>query len=483
MITGLGAIILPLCIFFWRTPLRLLQLVFIGAAFAAAAVFVVGGYGVAPGLLPAMLFIGYFLLRVALGASYPTGNGVLRVLTPFILVVVGALVSSLLMPRFFENEIFVWPQKLSGFGVLTPLSPNAGNYTQDIYLIINAALAVAASFYLVTIGRKMEILFNTYLCTGLMVVFISVWQFTSNLTHIWFPTSFFLSNPGWALLSGESIGSLLRITGPFSEPAALAGYLCGIIGASGWMVFNGDRRLVPHLTLFLSLGALLLSTSTTGYAALAIMTVGLALYTLVMGSASVKKRVLIGLTAAGAMVAITITVVPAVAPGVAYEAAGIAEATLNKQQSSSYMDRTSTDFDSLKAAAASYGLGVGWGSNRSSSLFPGLAASIGLWGIAGLLWFVTRILSHVRLARHRTTIPELQRVIHGCTGALIGTLVAATLSAPGLTSPDFYLLLALLIAAAGRLRWEAGAAQAPLPRFAAFARPKVLAEHTTLPGQ
>ena len=74
-------------------------------------------------------------------------------------------------------------------------------------------------------------------------------------------------------------------------------------------------------------------------------------------------------------------------------------------------------------------------------------------------------------------------VIHGCTGALIGTLVAASLSAPGLTSPDFYLLLALLIAAAGRLRWEASVAQAPLPRFTAFAAPKALAERTTLPGQ
>ena len=314
MITALGAIVLPLCVLFWRTPLRLLQLVFFGAAFAAAAVFVIGSYGVAPGLLPALLFIGYFLLRVALGANYPTGNGVLRVLTPFILVVIGALVSSLLMPRFFEDEIFVWPQKLSGFGVLTPLSPNAGNYTQDMYLIINAGLTIAASLYLVTIGRNMQILFNCYLYAGLMVVFISLWQFAANTTHIWFPTSFFLSNPGWALLSDESIGSVIRITGPFSEPAALAGYLCGIIGASGWMIFNGDRRLLTRLAFLLGLGVLLLSTSTTGYAALLIMAAGLALYTFVVGSATLKKRVLIGLTAAGVVVAITIAAVPAVAP-------------------------------------------------------------------------------------------------------------------------------------------------------------------------
>jgi hypothetical protein len=295
---------------------------------------------------------------------------------------------------------------------------------------------------------------------------------------VWFPTSFFLSNPGWALLSEESIGSVIRITGRFSEPAALAGYLCGIIGASGWMIFNGDRRTLTRLAFLSGLAVLLLCTSTTGYAALLIMAAGLALYTFVVGSATLKKRVLTGLTAGGVVVAIAIAAVPAVAPGVAHQAVSIVNATLTKQQSSSYQDRTSTDTDSLKAAAASYGLGVGWGSNRSSSLIPGLAASVGVWGILGLLWFVARILSHVRIAQRRVLIPELKMVIHGCTGGLIGMLAAALLSSPGLTSPDFYLLLALLIAAAGRLRSEASATQAKLPRFAAFATPKVLARRS-----
>ena len=478
MITGLGAIVLPLCIFFWRTPLRLLQLVFLGAAFAAAAVLVIGSYGVSPGLLPGILFIGYFVLRLLLGASYPTGSGVLRVLTPFILVFIGALISSLLLPRFFAGDIYVWPQKLTSFAVLSPLSPNAGNYTQDMYLIINAGLTIAASFYLVTIGRNMQLLFSAYLYAGLLVVFISLWQFAANTVHVWFPTSFFLSNPGWALLSEESIGSVIRITGPFSEPAALAGYLCGIIGASGWMLFNGDRRTLTRLAFFLGLGVLLLCTSTTGYAALLIMAAGLALYTFVVGSVTLKKRVLTGLTAGGVVVAIAIAAVPAVAPGVAHQAVNIVNATLTKQQSSSYQDRTSVDTDSLKAAAASYGLGVGWGSNRSSSLIPGLAAGVGVWGILGLLWFGARILSHVRIAQRRVLIPELKMVIHGCTGGLIGMLAAASLSSPGLTSPDFYLLLALLIAAAGRLRSEASAIQAKLPRFAAFAAPKVLARRS-----
>jgi hypothetical protein len=175
------------------------------------------------------------------------------------------------------------------------------------------------------------------------------------------------------------------------------------------------------------------------------------------------------------IVTITVSAIPVVAPGVAHQAVSIANATLNKQQSSSYQDRTSTDIDSLHEAAESYGLGVGWGSNRASSLIPGLASVIGIWGIAGLLWFISRILTHVRTAQRRATVPELKMVVHGCTGSVLGTLAATVLSGPGITSPDFYLQLALLIAAAGRLRWEATTIQAPLPRFAAFARPSALA--------
>jgi hypothetical protein len=45
--------------------------------------------------------------------------------------------------------------------------------------------------------------------------------------------------------------------------------------------------------------------------------------------------------------------------------------------------------------------------------------------------------------------------MHGCTGAILGTLIAAVISTPTISSPDFFLLLALLIATAARVRYEA----------------------------
>jgi uncharacterized membrane protein YoaK (UPF0700 family) len=75
--------------------------------------------------------------------------------------------------------------------------------------------------------------------------------------------------------------------------------------------------------------------------------------------------------------------------------------------------------------------------------------------VAALAWFAFNVTLHVRTA-HRLAISDApRRIMHGCVGAILGTLSAATLSDPTITSPDFFLLLALLIATAARVRYEA----------------------------
>ncbi|MDD2878439.1 MAG: hypothetical protein PHZ23_14565 [Acidiphilium sp.] len=438
------------------------MLILLGSVFGAAAVIVIGGYGVLPPLVPTALFIGFFLLNLVLGTHYTAESIVLRVLAPFILVVIGAIVSSFIMPRLFEDEILVWPQKLSGFIVLTPLAPNAGNYTQDMYLLADAGLTVTAAFYLTRTGFNRRRLLDAYFASGILAVVIALWQFAGTTVHVWYPADFFLSNPGWSLLSDEKIGSLIRINGPFSEPSALAGYLCGSVSAAAWVIFNGDKAILPRILLVSGLAVILLCTATTGYVTLAIMSVPLLLYTLIAASPATRKRVAAGFAIATAITVICLVTVPAVAPGVAHEAGVIVNATLNKQESSSYVDRTTADIDSLNEMRESYGLGVGWGSNRSSSLGPGLCASVGIWGILGLLWFIASLMLHVRKAHRLATSPEQRLVMHGCSAAILGEFTSAMVSGPTLSSPDFYVLLALLIATAARVRYDAKTARASL---------------------
>jgi hypothetical protein len=474
MITALGILYLPFCLLFWRNAPRLLDLIFIGSVFSAGAVIVIGGYGVTTALVPALMFIGFVLLKLTLGTNYPAQGMVLGVLAPFMLVATGAIISSFLMPRLFEGEIMVWPQKLAGFFVLTPLAPNSGNYTQDMYLLINATLTVTASIYLTRTGFDLRRLLNAFYASALLAVAISLWQFAANTLHIWFPSSFFLSNPGWAILTAESIGSIIRITGPFSEPAALAGYMCGAVSASAWAMLNGDKARLPRVVFFACLLVLLLTTSTTGYAALAILIAMLAAYTVITGTPRLKKRVAAGAAAAMVVIVISVATVPVLAPGIARDVVTITNATLDKKSSSSYSDRTSTDHDSIKEMVESYGLGVGWGSNRSSSLGPGLCASVGIWGVLGLLWFAGGVVALVRAAHREAGTDKSRLVMHACSAWLIGTLTAAFLSGPSLSGPDFYLTLALLIATAARVRYDARSARlavraAPAGRTLGFA--------------
>jgi len=57
-------------------------------------------------------------------------------------------------------------------------------------------------------------------------------------------------------------------------------------------------------------------------------------------------------------------------------------ATLSKDQTGSYDERSAADAPALNTVGQTYGLGVGWGSYRSSSLLPGLLANAGVFGVA-----------------------------------------------------------------------------------------------------
>jgi hypothetical protein len=455
VITAIGVFLLPLCLWFWRRPAQLLSLVFLCAVFSAAAVVAIGGNGVTPALVPSAMFVGLFCVAASNGAHYPVERSALTLLTPFIVTVCGALVSSILMPRLFAGEVLVWPQKGSVFLTMSLLVPNSGNLTQDFYLLTNALLTVTASLFLTRDGARLGHLLNVYFVSGLVVVFISLWQFAGNTFHLWFPTKFFLSNPGWAELSNQTFGSIIRLSGPFSEPSSLGAYLSASVCAAAWVILNGARGLLPRLVFWLGLGIVLLCTSTTGYATLVLMVLFLLVRSLAVGKPTVRRRLRRWSLVFGALVGLLFVTVPVVAPGVATEVSLIFNSSVNKQQSSSYADRTTADADSIHELEQTYGLGVGWGSNRSSSLLPGLLAAVGIWGVIGFIWFGIGLAVFARRALQISENPELNLVIRGSSAAVLSMVVSALVSGPTISSPDFYLLLAMLTAASARAHFEA----------------------------
>ncbi|CAG4902017.1 unnamed protein product [Acidocella sp. C78] len=68
-----------------------------------------------------------------------------------------------------------------------------------------------------------------------------------------------------------------------------------------------------------------------------------------------------------------------------------------------------------------------------------------------------------RQAMRITRAPDLRYVIRGTSASLLSSLISALLSGPTISSPDFYLLLAMLVAATARAQFEAKAVWQPAP--------------------
>ena len=451
-ITYLTLILFPLCLVWAMQPVRLLQVMTIAAVFEAGAALTIGSLGVEPGLLPALAFLSFISLQLMLGARYPGAAITWPLVRPFVVVAVWAVVTSIVLPRLLEGQVHVWPQKSAPPFIIQPLRPTSGNFNQDVYLVINCCLLVLTAVFLSSPAVRLRPLLTTYLFTGFIVAGIAGWQFANKLAGVPFPTQLFYSNPGLSILTSQYLGAIPRLNGPFSEPSSLAGYMASIVCCSGWLLIRGHSGLWLRLVLLAGLGTMVLSTSTTGFGVLAMAGLGVPMMAVMKGD----SRLIVGIARLGLPLVLVVALAGLCAsiarPALFANLNEIVNSSLDKTQSSSYEDRTAADMDSLTAFVDSYGLGAGWGSNRSSSLIPGLLASIGVPGLVGLGWFAATLAKSVSQARRLAADRDLVFVIDGCCGSLAGYLLGAVLSAPTIVSVTFYFMLALLIAAVVRIR-------------------------------
>jgi hypothetical protein len=470
-VTSFSFILLPLCLVWLLQPVRLLQLVIIAGIFEAAAAFTIGGLGVQPGLVPAIAFVGYVSLQFLLGARYPGQSQAWRMMQPFVLVVGWALLGAYLLPRVFEEQVYVWPQKSEPPFVLTLLAPSSSNLNQVCYLFLDSVFLIAAAMFVTASRVALKSLMTCYYVSVFLALGVGLWQFASRTLGLPYPDTLFYSNPGWALLTEQNIGAVPRINGSFSEPSSLGGYMAAAVCATGWMMVQGHRQVMIRVLFVAALFGVLLSTSTTGLGVLAVIAVAMVAYALVSGSARIIAAVAkIGLLllVLGGVAGVAVS---AFAPGVIANIQEVYTGTLNKQDSASYQDRTSADLDSLEATLGTYGLGTGWGSNRSSSLIPGLLASVGVPGVLGLIWFAVGLTRAVKRARRMGGPVDQIMAIDGSCGAVVGILVAAVISGPTISSVSFFFLLAVLIGGVARIEAGLTARRRPAARMPASATP------------
>jgi hypothetical protein len=453
-ITVLGMVLVPFSLLWIGNPVRLLQLAFVAAIFEAGSALVLGGsFGLPPAMVPGLLFIAYVIMQYALGMRYSAEGPVLSTLVPLFALLAYALLSVMILPQMFKGQIMVWPQRPDilnpGF---VPLEFNSGNITQPMYLAMNVVIAACAALLVTRTAIPYRSIMRAYLLGGYVAVGIAFWQFGSRIAGIPFPDKILYSNPGWAIVT-QVIGSVPRIQGTFSEPAGLAFYLSGLCFCCLWLTAHGHRLMRVNLLLALAILAMLLSTSTTGLATLA---VGLPLI-LIFAAARSDRTALARLAKTAGVLAlaglIALGPVFVMRPSLLTSVSSVVTATMTKSDSDSYNERTGIDVAALDTVEQTYGLGVGWGSFRTSSLVPGLLANAGVFGIVMVLWLgvrMAKLVSRAKAARGH----DGQSVVDGFTAALCGQLAAAVMSAPTIGSLAFFLQLGCVVGTAARMANE-----------------------------
>ncbi|GBQ35416.1 hypothetical protein [Gluconacetobacter azotocaptans] len=447
-----GLILFPLCLLLWMRPYILLQVLMVAGVFPAAAALVLGGLGVQPSLVPAFAFISYVLLQRMLGVRYPGDQIAWWLCLPFVLTAAWTVMGSIVMPRLFMNSVLVWPQRNDAVGHQVLLAPSFGNVSQDMYLLVNVVLMVTAAGFLTRGDIRIDKLYRAYLFSGWVVCVICFWQLAHRLAGVPFPETLLYSNPGWAILAEQMAGSVPRINGSFTEPSACSTYLAGIVYSTLWIVLQGYRVPMARLLIPSAFIALLCTTSTTGFVTMAVGVLLLPAAAMATGSIRLAGRfvrfAVIGAAAAGCGLLVLVTVAPQFAPAAKF----VLESTESKRDSQSYQERSQADADALAVVPQTYGLGAGWGSTRASSLIPGLLSAIGVVGVIGLLIFDWRLVRESMTARRLVPPCPESLVIDGGLAALAGRLVSACVSGPTIGAPDFYLMMALVIAAIARIR-------------------------------
>ena len=396
-------------------------------------------------ITPAKLFMLFLVLRVV---SLRGGFGLLlaelsprRVLFIYLLLLLWAVPSAILLPRLFQGAVKVFSLERSVIddGPVA-LRPSSGNITQTVNALGSLATATLVSTLSRRPGGYATLLSALMALTGLNIAFAVVDLLTA-ATH----TGFLLDvvhTGAYAFLTDDEAGGLKRISGSFSETSSFSTFSLELLAVNLALFVLHVRPRLTGFYSFALVAFLLLSTSTTAYVGLAIFGLAFATYAgwtmLVSGNArALKLLVLLGL--AGTLLVCSVVVL---APGFAAAAWNIIDVSvLQKGQTDSAVERGSFNILAGQVFLQTYGLGVGLGSTRTSNYIYLLASNL---GVVGLVLFAALILA-LAFVRTRADLPPTDRaLVAAARVGVLGSLVPATLIATIFDlGPLFYVLVGI----------------------------------------
>lgn len=366
--------------FLWKED-SLFGLLIIAASLQASSAINLGQRGIAPYYVVAAFILLRAGCKLALGArvnrSIPDGKW---------LIFFGAIgvISAIVYPVVFAG-IPIYDSKIGiddGLFNRPPLTLGLNNFAQAVFLLWHIATAFALLVLKFSESKtRKALIFAFYLVVGVLLA-----QFSFQLVGISFPYRLILNNPGYAVWAEGEAVSGTRNPGTFSEPSIAGAFLVfyGLWFLTDYLM--GKGKVLRGMVLLIALGLVASSGS--------LLTICICVPLLLIRFSpfrfpwyiNVRKAKRVSWILLAAVVPILLAVVLS---------AGYREIllslTVSKGGSSSFINRTAADLYALQLLIRSYGIGVGLGSNRASSLLTTLLSNVGIVGVLSFLVFYFRL--------------------------------------------------------------------------------------------
>lgn len=347
-----------------------------------------------------------------------------------VLFVFYGMAMAYLGPRILAGNLMVFPMEptpgLGDFDTI-PLAPTAQNVTGAFYMF--GALMLGLTGYVLS---RVSGALNAFIWAILLAGWFHVLTGIADVVTRGTPMEEILAvfrNASYNLLDHSTDG-FIRIRGVLAEASVYAtqGFILFVINAEMWY-----RSIRPTATGSVA-GALALmlviSTASTAYVSLGAYAIFFILRAILVPSAAPPGKMMRAAVAGFAILCVLsaiFAVVPQVLLGI-WDL--VADMTLDKPQSFSGRQRLFWATQGWNAFLASYGLGVGPGSFRSSSIVTAVLGSV---GIVGSVAYVLYLKSVFKGSRRSTwgIGPSPEETLGGAFGtAAILSLVPAAVSAP-----------------------------------------------------
>jgi hypothetical protein len=449
----------------YREPEFIVYAFFFATLLGSAAAFVLDSLG-GTNISPAHLLLGFLTIKLmSKPAVLQSSIREIAVGRPgfwLLLTTIYAVLSAYFMPRIFAGQTLIFSVREARNAYGTPLEPAMSNVTQSIYLVANFVCFFVLSGYATQRAGRKTLENAALMCVLLNLIFVAIdlATYVTNTTEL----LAFMRNANYAILTdGIEIAGFKRIIGSFVEASSFGAATLGYFAFTSRLWLLGIRPRLTLVLTFLSLCALVFSTSTTAY-------VGLALFLFLSYVGTVFRAMLRPMTPQMTLFLIGGPIVLLIlAIGIALNDDAWAyimnlsdTMVLNKMSTDSGVERSTWNRQALQVFIDTYGFGAGNGSLRSSSFPLAVLASIGIFGTTLFsLFFITLFAQRDTGADDWAASANRQAAKSACLAWLITATISGALTDLGLT---FFFFAAIACSKPVRV-------SEPAPSFAGGPRP------------